>query len=250
MGFTSSPTDCAADWITPNMAVPEGMSGSRRTATRVTLGATCLRRSSHFPLKLYSNTKKPVALPPGLARLSTMPPPTGSTTPTNTIGKVRLLRCNGATLKVPLARMTSGPSASNSVAYLRARSTSSSPQRVSIRMLPPSVQPNCCSFCLNAASRALTISIVRGPVREHTDPPHLLGLLRARGERPRHRPATEQSDELPPPHSITSSARLSSESGTVRPRALAVLRLRTNSTLVDCCTGRLAGLSPLRTRPT
>jgi hypothetical protein len=31
--------------------------------------------------------------------------------------------------------------------------------------------------------------------------------------------------------------------------ALAVLRLMTNSTLVVCSTGRLAGLSPLRIRP-
>ena len=50
-------------------------------------------------------------------------------------------------------------------------------------------------------------------------------------------------------HSITSSARPSSVSGTVRPSALAVLRLMTNSTLVACCTGRSAGFSPLRMRP-
>ena len=33
------------------------------------------------------------------------------------------------------------------------------------------------------------------------------------------------------------------------PSALAVLRLITNSNLVDCTTGRSAGLSPLRIRP-
>ena len=33
------------------------------------------------------------------------------------------------------------------------------------------------------------------------------------------------------------------------PCALAVLRLMTSSTLVDCCTGRSAGFSPLRMRP-
>src|SRR6516165_4544941 len=46
-------------------------------------------------------------------------------------------------------------------------------------------------------------------------------------------------------HWITSSAVASSVSGMVRPRALAVLRLITNSNLVDCCTGRSAGFSPL-----
>src|SRR5256884_10018846 len=44
-------------------------------------------------------------------------------------------------------------------------------------------------------------------------------------------------------HSITSSARPSSVSGNVMPSALAVLRLMTSSTFVDCWTGRSAGLS-------
>ena len=51
-------------------------------------------------------------------------------------------------------------------------------------------------------------------------------------------------------YSITSSAATSSVFGTVSPRALAALRLRTISTRVDCCTGRSAGFSPLRIRPT
>jgi hypothetical protein len=61
--------------------------------------------------------------------------------------------------------------------------------------------------------------------------------------------AAEQRDELAPSHSITSSARPSSGSGTVRPSALGVLRLIISSTLVACCTGRSAGFSPLRMRP-
>jgi Luciferase-like monooxygenase len=43
-------------------------------------------------------------------------------------------------------------------------------------------------------------------------------------------------------YSITSSARASKEGGTVRPSALAVLRLITNSNLVGCSTGRSEGL--------
>src|SRR5256714_2014567 len=50
-------------------------------------------------------------------------------------------------------------------------------------------------------------------------------------------------------HSITSSARASSMGGISRPSALAVLRLMTRLTLVDCWTGRSAALSPLRIRP-
>jgi hypothetical protein len=48
------------------------------------------------------------------------------------------------------------------------------------------------------------------------------------------------------PHSITSSARASTLGETVRPSALAVLRLITNPYLVGCCSGRLAGLAPSR----
>jgi len=48
---------------------------------------------------------------------------------------------------------------------------------------------------------------------------------------------------------IISSARPSNESGTVRPRTLAVLRLTISSTFVACWTGRSAGFSPFRMRP-
>src|SRR5206468_12480457 len=47
-------------------------------------------------------------------------------------------------------------------------------------------------------------------------------------------------------HSITSSARARIAGAIVRPSALAVFRLMTNSNLVGCCTGRSAGLAPLR----
>src|SRR5215470_12979713 len=73
-------------------------------------------------------------------------------------------------------------------------------------------------------------------------------LPRARCKRPRRR-ATKARNELPAPHSITSSARTSREAGKVMPSVLAVLRLMTNSNLVDCITGRSAGFSPLRIRP-
>src|SRR6516162_323692 len=78
-------------------------------------------------------------------------------------------------------------------------------------------------------------------------------LLRARRERPCHS-AAEQSDEFasfhPGDHSITSSARASSVSGTVRPSARAVVMLITKSYLVGACTGRSPGFSPLRMRST
>jgi hypothetical protein len=51
------------------------------------------------------------------------------------------------------------------------------------------------------------------------------------------------------PYSITSSAVARSVGGIVKPSVLAVLSLRTSSNLVGSCTGRSAGCSPLRIRP-
>jgi hypothetical protein len=98
------------------------------TATRVTLGAISLSSSSHFPLRLNSDAAKPVALPPGRARLATQPPPTGSMTVTNTIGAFRLTCCKAPTVAPDVARRTSGLSATNSAAY-RERSASLVAQR-------------------------------------------------------------------------------------------------------------------------
>jgi hypothetical protein len=47
-------------------------------------------------------------------------------------------------------------------------------------------------------------------------------------------------------HSITSSARASSNGGMVRPSALAVLRLMISSNLLGCSIGRSAGFAPLK----
>src|SRR5215510_4028653 len=71
------------------------------------------------------------------------------------------------------------------------------------------------------------------------DTERLRRLLRTRCERPSCGRA-KQRDELPPLHSITSSARASSVGGIVKPRAIAVLRLTTSSYLVGACTGRSA----------
>src|SRR5262249_19158726 len=58
-----------------------------------------------------------------------------------------------------------------------------------------------------------------------------------------------RQDLLDLSYSIASSTMASSPGGMVRPSVLAVLRLMTNSNLVDCITGRSAGFSPLRMRP-
>src|SRR5262249_5252757 len=75
-------------------------------------------------------------------------------------------------------------------------------------------------------------------------------LLRARRERPCRSRAAEQRDEFAALHSITSSARASRLSGTVRPSVLAVLRLRASSNFTGACTGKSAAFSPRRIRST
>src|SRR5262249_22773898 len=83
--------------------------------------------------------------------------------------------------------------------------------------------------------------------RENADQRHFGGLLRAcgRDERASDR-AAKQDDELPSPHSITSSASASSARGTVIPSSLSVLKLISSSILGGCSMGISAGLAPFR----
>src|SRR5206468_10831408 len=75
-------------------------------------------------------------------------------------------------------------------------------------------------------------------------------LLRAHRKRPRDRRTADTQNEIPArDHSIISSARRRIDCGTVMPSAFAVLRLITSSNLVGCCTGRSAGLAPVRILP-
>ena len=131
------------------------MVGSRNTATRFTSGEISLSSSSHLALRPYSNMEKPVALPPGRARLATKPAPTGSMTPTKAIGTVRLRRCSTTTIGAVAAKTTSGVNASKSAASLRMRSGSRllAPQRYATRTLRPTDQPSSCNPCRNAALR-------------------------------------------------------------------------------------------------
>src|SRR5262249_49133299 len=84
-----------------------------------------------------------------------------------------------------------------------------------------------------------------GVISEIPDPIHFPSLLRPQPER-RSEELSHGSREGATVHSITRSARSSTDGGMVRPRAFAVLRLITSSYFVGCSTGRSAGLAPLR----
>ena len=81
------------------------------------------------------------------------------------------------------------------------------------------------------------------PIREATELLRRCEMTRGAKRRPEQVQQTEQA------YSITSSAIARRPGGKVRPNGLAVLRLITNSNLVDRKTGRSAGFSPLRIRP-
>jgi hypothetical protein len=168
----------------------------------------------------------------------------GSTTPTNTIGTVRVACCITPTVGLPAATMTFGARASNSATSFRMRSgLLEPPARTSIRTLRPSDQPNCCNSCRNAAIRSRnTASVSAIPVRTAMRRTRSPGCCARRERLGRSRATAEDRDELASLHSITSSARASSLGGTVRPRAFAYF--------VGACTGRSAGFSPLRMRST
>src|SRR5262249_18594732 len=94
-----------------------------------------------------------------------------------------------------------------------------------------------------------SFQVVLGIAHQNTNPAYPFGLLRARRERRCGSYAADKRYELPPSHSITSSAMENTPAGMVTPSACAVVTLITNSNLVDCNTGRSAGLAPLRMLP-
>ena len=90
IGLTSTPSDGATAWIARELADPGGYGGIPKDRRPRHARRDLLEQLQPFAAKLYSNCMKPVALPPGRARLSTKPAPTGSGTIANTIGTVRV----------------------------------------------------------------------------------------------------------------------------------------------------------------
>src|SRR5215211_4166779 len=82
------------------------------------------------------------------------------------------------------------------------------------------------------------LRVAFGEPHQHANSPHAFARLRACRQRPCRSGAAEQRDELPPSHSITSSARRRNDSGILRSIAFAVFKLITSSNLVGSSTGR------------
>src|SRR6516225_10652164 len=108
-------------------------------------------------------------------------------------------------------------------------------------MLPPSLQSSLPAGWLAFTGRELN-PLDRYKRFQITFPSSFSGFVLAQGKFHFELPLASH-------HSITSSARPSSESGKLMPSVFAVLTLMTSSTFVDWITGRSAGFSPLRIRP-
>jgi hypothetical protein len=93
-------------------------------------------------------------------------------------------------------------------------------------------------------------NVVSGGIIQNTDgrsTDHRHGrLLRARRQRPGCHRAADERDEFAASHSMTSSARTSSDGGMVSPSAFAVLLLMTNSNRVASRSGNSLGAVPPR----
>src|SRR6516165_11416585 len=165
-----------------------------------------------------------------------------------TIGIERVNSIRIGTTRAPEAKITSGLSSTRFAAAERTKSyVVAGPALVELGV--DARRPTTFSQLLAEGAHArLHFRVYRRVRHQNSDPAHPLALLRARREGPRRR-AAEQRDEVPPPHSITSSARCCKNHGTSSPSAFAVLRFMTRSNLVGCTTGKSPGLAPLSIRP-
>src|SRR5262249_15906450 len=91
--------------------------------------------------------------------------------------------------------------------------------------------------------------VILGEPHDHADAPHPFVSLRMCDNRPCGR-AGDNHAERAAVHSITSSARLRSDGGSVMSRMRAASALMTSSNFDGCTTGKSAGFTPLRMRPT
>ena len=183
----------------------------------------------------------PVRLPPGRLRLATRPSLTGSAPIVKTIGMVVV-----AALATDAPRRAgcddhSHPQTNEFGRQGNHRSMYPSAQRYSIATVWPSMKPVLLSpsaKCRQAVCQTDRGMALRKPITGIAGCCARAASGHAAAAPPRSVMNSRRS------HSITSSARASSIGGTVRPRALAVMRLRTKSNLVGCSTGMSAGFAP------
>src|SRR6516162_76438 len=202
IGLNSTPSEGPTAWIAANWPTPSGEAGSRRTTARITPGDISLSSSSNFAPTPYSNCVKPVALPPGRAKLSTKP-----------ADRIRHLHKHDRQRASSLLQRHHGRPASgqddvrgerNQLRRLLANLGGIGRGPADIELYVAADAPACfLQSLLKCPHAGLKLSIIRIGGQEHADAPHALGLLRACPKRPRDGRAAEQRDELAPDHRMT-----------------------------------------------
>ena len=138
-----------------------GLPALAKIANRRRAGTTSRKRSSRLPARSVCWNDRPVTLPPGRARLTTKPVPTGSP-PAKTIGITDVACFAARTFTVPLETMTSIFCRTNSATISAARSLRPSAHRTLTATVRPSIQPSSRNRCTKAATRWFSIEAVVG----------------------------------------------------------------------------------------
>src|SRR5499426_258850 len=142
---------------------------SAEVQTRASLGIASLSISS---LLVFSSTAKfetPVTLPPGRARVSTKPEPTGSAAVAITMGMVVVAFFASNGVGPPEVTIRSTFRRTRSAASSGRRSDFCSANRYSMVMFFPSIQPSLLSSCRNASKRTAlpeAVLLARNPMRK------------------------------------------------------------------------------------
>ena len=193
---TSRPSVRAAAWTSPISSAALAIPTLAKIANRRRPGTTSCNSSTRLPAASVNWFDRPVMLPPGRARLSTTPMPTGSATAANTIGMADVPCFAARIFAVACVTMTSTLSRTNSAMISGERSKRVSAQRYSIATLRPSTQPSSRRRCTNAAVHRLWTEGVFAPKNPMVG--SFCRLLRPRRERPR---------AAAPPSSVMNSRR-------------------------------------------
>ena len=126
-GINARPNEGATAWMAANWPVPAYCGITKHGCSRDPRGDLYEELHPFAAHAIFKQSKSGgVATRPCQI---TKPAPTGPMTVTNTMSTVRVTPRNASTTGVPVARIASGASATNSAAYLRNSSGSPAPQR-------------------------------------------------------------------------------------------------------------------------
>src|SRR5882757_8577657 len=207
--WIENPAAFAALSIATMAGLENASRGSSTMATRASFGTISLNSANRLPERSRTISESPVTLPPGRARLSTSPLPTGSGSATMTMGMV------------PVARLASPGAKSGhrddhiDFAFGKLLRQRAKPLRLFGRKTV--VQLDVLAFDITKLAKRFgqgaqifLFLLVFACVPQHADARHCFALLRLRGKRPRRSGAAEKRDEFASSHMTSLKSRCGS----------------------------------------